>query len=151
MRRYRVFSLAALAVVMVIALAAFSPKAQTKTFTVVERAETDSTADIGVEGDSQGDVLTFSNEVFDAENKVQIGYDSGYCIRTMPDTLYDCAWTVFLEDGSLMVQGPSIDAGDSVLAVTGGTGAYAGARGQMQFNERAGENEEFDLVFELIQ
>jgi len=33
--------------------------------------------------------------------------------------------------GQITVEGPFLDAGDSVLAVTGGTGDYAGARGDM--------------------
>ena len=36
---------------------------------------------IGASGESAGDVLTFANEVFDAEDKNKIGTDNGVCFR----------------------------------------------------------------------
>jgi hypothetical protein len=40
---------------------------------MVEHATTDAVTDTGAEGDSAGDILTFSNEVFDADDKNKIG------------------------------------------------------------------------------
>ena len=40
----------------------------------------------------------------------------------------------------MTVEGPFYDTRDSVLAITGGTGAYANARGQMELKSLAGGN-----------
>ena len=44
-------------------------RADETTFTVVERATTNTIVDVGSPGDSEGDVLTFHNDLFDAENR----------------------------------------------------------------------------------
>jgi len=49
--------------------------------TFIEHATTDTVIDTGAKGDSSGDLLTFSNEVFDAQDKEKVGTDSGWCIR----------------------------------------------------------------------
>ena len=43
-----------------------------------------------------------------------------------------------MEKGQLTVEGPFYDKGDSVLAITGGTGEYAGARGEMALCDVSG-------------
>ena len=97
--------------------------------TVVEHAATDAVTDTGASGDSAGDILTFANEVYDEANAQSIGADNGWCVRTVVGKAWECFWTTSLKGGQITVEGPFLDAGDSVLAVTGGTGAYAGARG----------------------
>jgi hypothetical protein len=119
------------------------------TFTVVEHAVTDTTADTGPAGDSMGDVLAFANPIYDAHNTKQIGTDNGSCIRTKVGAAYECSWTTTLSGGSLVVEGPFYDAGDSVLAITGGTGKYATARGQMTLHYRNKAGTEFDFIFSL--
>ena len=42
---------------------------------VIEHATTDAVTDTGASGDSAGDILTFANEVFDADDKNKIGTD----------------------------------------------------------------------------
>ena len=44
-------------------------------------------------------------------------------------------------------RGPFLDAGDSALAVTGGTGAYAGAKGEMTLHARNAEGTEYDFGY----
>jgi len=117
--------------------------------TVVERATTDAVTDTGATGDSVGDVLTFANAVYDAANKVQIGTDQGFCLRTEVGKSWECLWTISLADGQITVEGPFLDKGDSVLAITGGTGKYAGARGQMKLHARDEKGTEYDFVYEL--
>jgi allene oxide cyclase len=101
---------------------------------VTEHATTDATTDTGAAGDSAGDVLTFANDVFDAADANKVGTDQGYCIRVVPGTSYECNWTTSLAGGQITVEGPFLDAGDSVLAVTGGTGRYSTARGFMKLH-----------------
>jgi hypothetical protein len=117
--------------------------------TVVERATSDVITDTGATGDSVGDVLTFANAVYDAANKVQVGTDQGFCLRTEVGKSWECLWTISLADGQITVEGPFLDKGDSVLAITGGTGKYAGARGQMKLHARDEKGTEYDFVYEL--
>ena len=116
---------------------------------VVERAATDAVTDTGAPGDTAGDLLTFANPVFDAANAKQIGTDQGYCVRTEVGKSWECFWTITLADGQITVEGPFLDKGDSVLAITGGTGKYAGARGQMKLHARNDKGSEYDFVYEL--
>jgi len=109
-----------------------------RTLTVVEHATTDTTTDTGAAGDSVGDVLTFANEVFNAGDTAKVGTDQGYCIRVVAGTSYECNWTTFLPGGQIVVEGPFLDASNSTLAITGGTGRYRGARGTMDLRSLAG-------------
>jgi allene oxide cyclase len=62
---------------------------------------------------------------------------------------YECAWTTTLAGGQITVEGPFLDSGDSVLAITGGTGRYRNARGQM--NLHGIENgTKFVFTFQLV-
>jgi hypothetical protein len=83
---------------------------------------------------SQGDVLTFTNPLVDESGKT-VGKVSGDCTtttgaRNFLKSTITCVAVAALRDGSLMVQ-VNITPGKSksVGAVTGGTGAYANARG----------------------
>jgi hypothetical protein len=118
-----------------------------KTIRVVERGTTDTSVDLGATGDSIGDLLAFGNELFDRGNQIKVGTDQGSCVRTVPGKAYECTWTNSLAKGQITVQGPFLDAGDSVLAITGGTGAYRKARGTMDLHARSAT--EFDFTFHL--
>ena len=107
-----------------------------RTITVIEHATTDVTTDTGEKGDSVGDILTFANEVFDANDATKVGTDNGYCLRTVKGAAYECNWTTLLAGGQITVEGPFLDAGGSTLAITGGTGRYRGARGTMDLEPR---------------
>jgi hypothetical protein len=109
-----------------------------RVLTITEHATTDTTTDTGAAGDSTGDLLTWHNRLFNAADTRAVGRDQGYCLRIEPGVSYECAWTNRLRHGQIMVQGPFFDAADSVLAVTGGTGRYAGARGTMRLHALAG-------------
>jgi allene oxide cyclase len=119
-----------------------------KTLTVVEHATTDTTTDTGAAGDSVGDVLTFANEVFNAADTAKVGTDQGYCIRVVAGTSYECNWTTMLPGGQIVVEGPFLDAANSTLAITGGTGRYRGARGTMDLRSLAGGTK-FAFVFHI--
>jgi allene oxide cyclase len=120
-------------------------------FTVVERAKTDTVADTGVAGDSLGDVLAFANPIFSADNKTRIGSDNGSCIRTAVGKAWECSWTLTLARGSLVVQGPFYDAKDSDLAITGGTGVWASARGQMHLHARDTAGTAYDFTYRVLR
>lgn len=120
-------------------------------FTVVERALTDTTADTGPAGDSLGDVLAFANPLYNAGDTRVVGSDNGSCVRTAVGKSYECQWTNTLPGGSVMVAGPFLDAGDSTLAVIGGTGRYRGVSGEMLLHARNAAGSEYDFTFSLLR
>ena len=117
---------------------------------VVERPVGETTVDLGAKGDSVGDLLVFANKVYDAANKTQLGTDNGYCVRTVVGKSWECFWTLTLKAGQITVEGPFMDSGDSLLAVTGGTGKYAGARGSMKLHPRDPTPTGYDFTYELL-
>lgn len=125
--------------------------AKDTTLKLVERATSDAVTDLGAKDDSAGDLLTFANQIYDEANAKQVGSDNGWCIRTVPGKAWECFWTLSLADGQITVEGPFLDAGDSVLAVTGGTGKYAGVRGEMKLHARDAKGSEYDFVYSLVE
>lgn len=116
----------------------------------VERALTDTTIDLGAKGDSVGDLLTFANPIYDAANKTKLGSDQGYCVRVVVGKSWECFWTLMLAEGQITVEGPFFDTGDSVMVVTGGTGKYAGAKGDMKLHARDAKSTAYDFLYELL-
>ena len=120
-----------------------------KSIHVVEHAITDTVTDLGKGGDSLGDQLAFGNPVYDSANKKQVGRDQGACIRTVVGKSWECFWTVLLPAGQITVEGPYYDTSDSMLAITGGTGAYRAAHGQMKLHARNAKGTEYDFIYDL--
>ncbi len=117
---------------------------------VIEHATTDTVVDLTANGDSSGDLLTFHNEVYDETNSEVVGTSHGECVRIEVGVSWECRWVNTFENGSITVEGPFLDAGPSVLAITGGTGDYRAARGSMRlaFHDEAGT--EFDFIFRIL-
>lgn len=118
-----------------------------KTIVVIERATTDTVIDNGDTGDSIGDMIAFGNELFDKTDTKKVGTDQGSCVRTVVGVAYECSWTNSLKGGQIVVQGPFLDAGDSTLAITGGTGKYKDARGTMDLHATSPTS--FQFTFHL--
>ncbi len=116
---------------------------------VIEHAVTDTVVHSGGPGDVTGNLLTWHNKVYDPANTKQVGTDQGSCVRIAPaEGSWECNWTTFLAGGQITVEGPYYDTRNSVLAITGGTGEYRDARGQMALNSREG-GAQYDFIFEL--
>jgi len=102
-----------------------------------------------------GDRFVFAEDLF--EGGVKVGEDGGECtvVRFVEETqsaTVQCVVTVSLPKGQLTVQGfitfvGEDDAPVSVLPVTGGSGAYKTARGEVKVEP--GENED-RLTFTLV-
>lgn len=78
----------------------------------------------------RGDIVIYANRVFDRHG-TQVGTDHGVC-TVISTRLSECDATVVLPKGEIVthgLQGPGRRGFD--VAVIGGTGAYAGARGTM--------------------
>ncbi len=154
--RCRTFALAATAALTAGAIAAGPSSAKpsrilkaVKTVHVIEHAITDTEIPTGGGKDVKGNVLTFNNPVFNVANTKQVGHDEGFCIRVAPaQGIWECLWTTFLKAGQITVQGPYYDTRNSVLSITGGTGAYRDSRGQMTLLSRDG-GKEYDFIFNL--
>ena len=125
------------------------PAAASEEIKMIEHATTDAVTDTGAAGDSAGDVLTFANEVFDADDKNKIGTNQGVCFRTVPAKAWECFWTVSLAKGQITVEGPFYDTGDSVLAITGGTGEYAKAEGEMALSAIGTDGKAYNFIYRL--
>lgn len=117
--------------------------------TVVERAVSDHVVDLAPQGDSAGDLLTFANPVFNSSNSRKVGRDQGSCIRTVVGEAWQCSWTTWLPQGSIVVEGPFYDTHASTVAITGGTGAYSRARGIMHLSARNSQGTAFTFEFVL--
>ena len=152
----RTLALAATAALGSAAVVAGTSSAQTTqahaagtTVHVIEHAITDTEIPTGGGKDVKGNILTFNNPVYNVANKKQVGHDEGFCTRIAPKQgIWECLWTTFLQAGQITVQGPYYDTRNSVLSITGGTGAYRDSRGQMTLLSRNG-GKEYDFIFEL--
>ncbi len=132
-------------------VASAAPASRGKTLTVVEQATTDTVIDLGAAGDTIGDMLAFGNDIYNSANTTKVGRDEGVCFRTNPGLSWECTYTTILAGGAITVQGPFYDdLHDSELSITGGTGAYANARGQLTLHARNELGSEFDFIYHII-
>ena len=120
------------------------------TIRVVERATSDTVVDNAPTGDSVGDTLAFGNAIYDASNTTAVGSDGGQCVRTVAGVSWECMWTISLKNGQITVEGPFLDAGDSTLAITGGTGAYRKASGTMDLHARDAKGTAYDFTYHVL-
>jgi allene oxide cyclase len=132
------------------ALLAALPAMAAEQISVVERPVNETTVHRSGDRDTVGDLLVFANKVYDAANKVEVGSDQGYCVRTIAGKSWECFWTLLLKAGQITVEGPFMDSGDSLLAVTGGTGKYAGARGSLKLHPRDATPTGYDFIYDLL-
>lgn len=97
-------------------------------------------------GPSPGDIGYETGTVFDHGKRV--GRFQGVC-TALPHSSQQCSFTVGLPGGQLVVEaayGPGFNVGSTALeAVVGGTGRYAGARGQGRDSELGSSRLAFHL------
>jgi allene oxide cyclase len=141
-------AVAVLVFAVVNATAQEKPKSKGGSIQVVEHATSDAVTN-GSAADAAGNILTFANDVFDSADKDKVGSDQGYCVRIVVGKTWECNWTTFLSGGQITVEGPFSDTGNTVVAITGGTGKYRNARGWMELNYHNAAGTKFDFVFHL--
>ncbi len=84
---------------------------------------------------SRGDGLVLIEKVFDPESGDRIGRGQTACtVINARQSRLQCAGTVVLPQGEIALQG----GGQPPFAITGGTGAFAGARGTVDGSEHDG-------------
>ena len=79
---------------------------------------------------SIGDQLILTGVDYDASGRKRLGRSYLSCTFVGRNTM-SCAGTIDLVDGQLSIQGVARDQTATVVAVTGGTRRFAGARGTM--------------------
>lgn len=90
---------------------------------------------------SLGDIVPFSNKLYSGDLKKRLGITSGICllIQNKPEKKgdrYEAIYSFYFGDyGHLAVQGPYLTYEDSYLAVTGGSGIFEGAYGQVKLQQ----------------
>lgn len=158
MRRPRAFLLVAAALSLLLVGLLFGLTASDRSaaaqeqLILIEHVTDEQVVDLSNEGDSVGDTLVFSNELYDDQNANLVGRSHGSCLRTVVGESWDCTFTNTLENGSLVVTGPFYDDGRGTFAITGGTGDYAGAGGQMSLQAAESsttESPQWEFTFEI--
>ncbi|KAJ0753868.1 putative allene-oxide cyclase [Helianthus annuus] len=90
---------------------------------------------------SLGDLVPFTNKVYSADLQTRLGITAGICIliKNMPEKKgdrYEAIYSFHLGDyGQISVQGAYVTTEDTYLSVTGGTGVFAGAYGQVKLQQ----------------
>jgi allene oxide cyclase-like protein len=101
-----------------------------------------------------GDQFMFSSDLFRGSKK--IGFDGGFCTLVRLPALLECVGTNSLPGGQLTAQGlldygPDFDSeGPFHLAITGGTGRYKTAHGEVRVIDRL-PPERDSLTFRIIR
>jgi|GEM_PF-25762 len=121
-----------------------------KNFTLVGRAKSDTALQQQEGKNLLGDRIVFANPVFDEANKTQLGRDHGEFVLTDPEAmLYAGSFSLVLDGGTFTVQGQASNSAATTLAVTGGTGIFRGARGEVTLSPRNDQGSEFDVIVSL--
>ncbi|KAK8537513.1 hypothetical protein V6N13_042440 [Hibiscus sabdariffa] len=90
---------------------------------------------------SLGDLVPFTNKLYSGDLQKRIGITAGLCvlIQHVPERKgdrYEAIYSFYFGDyGHLAVQGPYLTYEDTLLAVTGGSGIFEGAYGQVKLHQ----------------
>src|SRR5215210_1130578 len=116
------------------------------TLTVLTKTRQIEVLDLGAPGPSQGDLRAINAPLYNESGKEKVGRLDAFCAVTDPADessekahMAECTYTYTLPGGEISVQGvnayPKLSEPSprSVDAITGGTGNYAGVRGERRF------------------
>jgi hypothetical protein len=120
--------IASLVLVAAAAIAVAAQGRSTSTLVYTTKQHAFAQVDAGKKGFSIGDAFIFSEQLL--QNGKQVGYDHVVCTHAAdwPSSAESCTGTAVLANGTLELGGLS-RRGPFTIAVLGGTGSYAGARG----------------------
>ncbi len=93
--------------------------------------------DLPPAGSSPGDRVAFDNPLYNRTNTKHLGASQGECAQVgQAPNIFHCSAVFVLPDGQITTTGIADFAKPSpVVAITGGTGAYKTARGQVTFTQ----------------
>jgi allene oxide cyclase-like protein len=116
------------------------------TLTVLTKTREIKVLDLGPQGPSHGDLRAINAPVYNESGKEKVGRLDAFCAVTDPADepnerahMAECTYTYTLLGGEISVQGvnayPKLSEPSprSVDAISGGTGKYAGVRGERRF------------------
>ena len=119
------------------------------TLTVLTKTREAKVVDLGPRGPTQGDMRVVNAPLYDENAKERIGRFDLFCVVTDPADepnekahMAECSYTYTLPGGEISAQGVSAlpklpkPAPRVVDAVSGGTGKYVGARGEVEVETR---------------
>ncbi|KAL2929413.1 Allene oxide cyclase chloroplastic [Bienertia sinuspersici] len=90
---------------------------------------------------SLGDLIPFTNKLYTGDLEKRLGISAGICILIqnkpeMKGDRYEAVFSLYFGDyGHISVQGPYLTYGESYLAITGGSGIFEGAYGQLRLQQ----------------
>jgi allene oxide cyclase-like protein len=128
-------------------LAGTGPGGTPQTIRLEERTADFAYLDQGEQGPSLGDQIVFHGRLFD-EGGERAGLDAGSCVQTSSTNEFHCATTTRLRGGSLTAQGLVRGASIpfvAIFAITGGTGEFADAGGQLRLEQVSEEQAHLTL------
>jgi allene oxide cyclase len=88
-----------------------------------------------------GDLVPFSNKLYDGSLTLRLGITAGLCTLISHDAekkgdRYEALYSFYFGDyGHISVQGAYITYQDTYLAITGGSGIFAGCYGQVKLRQ----------------
>ncbi|XP_010514199.1 PREDICTED: allene oxide cyclase 3, chloroplastic-like [Camelina sativa] len=88
-----------------------------------------------------GDLVPFTNKLYTGDLKKRVGITAGLCvlIQHVPEKSgdrFEASYSFYFGDyGHLSVQGPYLTYEDTFLAITGGSGIFEGAYGQVKLQQ----------------
>jgi allene oxide cyclase len=124
-----VLALAAVVGGATLASAASSATSQSLTLVAVDIPKSERYVDLGAKGNGPGDVLFFRETL--REGGKRAGHSEVMCVTVARD-VGRCQGTLFLAGGTLEASGAAHFDARFSLPIVGGTGRYAGARGELQ-------------------
>jgi hypothetical protein len=128
---------------------AANAKARSTTLTVVTKSRELKVLDLGAQGPTQGDMRVVNAPLYNESGKERIGRLDLFCVTTDPADepnerahMVECTYAYTLPGGEISAQGvrayPKLSepVPRSVDALSGGTGKYAGVRGEVHVETR---------------
>ena len=117
-------------------------------FTLIGKVDAAQIIDNEPAGDSAGDVVIFSQKLYDRSETRVVGRSHAMCTRTTdPEGSYLCDGAFLLRRGEITIQGvdPPATVTRHPLVVTGGSGRYRGARGEITVHHLSPSEDRFDF------
>ena len=105
-------------------------KEGTHVVTVIEHEVRNADVDTGDPGESPGDYFLFESRLLHPASGDVVGVDSGKCMIAIRTFVCDATARINGK-GKIVVAGAFFSENDGVLPITGGTGAYREAAGQL--------------------
>ena len=105
-------------------------------------------------GFHKGDNVIIEGDAFDRANRRRVGRHFGVCTFVVPGRTLQCTSSTAIDGrGQLVAEGAVRPGGEGVAPLVGGTGTFAGARGErtLTTRPRRGNLIEADVIFRLVR